>query len=421
MRSLLYPVLRFVLPFFSLSSRMRLDFELKELLENPSVQSATYSFEVSSEGELEQVYSIVLSLLLDQQFVEIIYCSPSVEHKCQALQKQYPDQLRLLRLPILRFNPSGHKTNSKHWLTGKYLFLCRYDFFPELLSYGRKKGVKLILLSGMVVTFKDKNFLVKWYLRNCYLSFDKIIAATELDKKIFINDLKIPSHKIDVFDFREVQIRKRQDKAFDTILAKIGSFTLLRDYLDTQEQKLIFGSLWDHELSIFDSLNTTNKHIAIAPHKLDREHLDVIVDYFDKNNIPIYPVTVDTTDDQMRLMIQEAEQGPGIWLFNVKGILCELFTFYDTAYIGGGFGESIHSVLEPYFAGCHIVCGPKTDRSSEYRYIHSKYSEKIDRKGSLNEVTMTLDQSHYKNQTIISDDIHGQSFNKVLKWLIEEI
>ena len=67
----------------------------------------------------------------------------------------------------------------------------------------------------------------------------------------------------------------------------------------------------------------------------------------------------------------------GIWIFQIKGVLCELYSYFDQAYIGGGFGVSVHSLLEPYLSGCQVVCGPKVSRSSEYLWISENSNDSI--------------------------------------------
>ena len=51
------------------------------------------------------------------------------------------------------------------------------------------------------------------------------------------------------------------------------------------------------------------------------------------------------------------------------GVLLEAYTFFGTAFVGGGHGRSIHSVLEPFLAGCNVFCGQKTHRSTEYDLV----------------------------------------------------
>ena len=66
-----------------------------------------------------------------------------------------------------------------------------------------------------------------------------------------------------------------------------------------------------------------------------------------------------------------------IFIVNHRGILVELYTLFGHAFVGGGYGRSIHSVLEPYLADCVVYCGPKTYRSTEFDVIQNDGPEKV--------------------------------------------
>ena len=64
---------------------------------------ADVCFEVSSEGEYQQIAGIIEDLLNNQKHVEIIYCSPSLESNIEKLKARFSAQnLRIIRLPILK-------------------------------------------------------------------------------------------------------------------------------------------------------------------------------------------------------------------------------------------------------------------------------------------------------------------------------
>ena len=62
---------------------------------------------------------------------------------------------------------------------------------------------------------------------------------------------------------------------------------------------------------------------------------------------------------------------------NYKGILCELYPFFSHAYVGNGFGESVHSLMEPFLANCFVICGPKIQRSTEYDLISQSHPDHL--------------------------------------------
>ena len=52
------------------------------------------------------------------------------------------------------------------------------------------------------------------------------------------------------------------------------------------------------------------------------------------------------------------------------GILSALYRIGDIAYVGGAFGEGVHSVLEPAAYGVPVLCGPGIGRSRDAEQMH---------------------------------------------------
>ena len=55
-------------------------------------------------------------------------------------------------------------------------------------------------------------------------------------------------------------------------------------------------------------------------------------------------------------------------IVNTIGDLAHLYQYGTLAYIGGGFGKGIHSILEPIAAGLPVIFGPN----------HQKFGEAIE-------------------------------------------
>jgi hypothetical protein len=108
---------------FSQKAKKRIHFELTNLIQINNLTRANFAFEVSSEGELEQVNPLLNYLLDSGETVELVFCSESVEHRCKELKEKYPNQLRIFRYPILTFRPFSKTKNINKWLTAKTLFL----------------------------------------------------------------------------------------------------------------------------------------------------------------------------------------------------------------------------------------------------------------------------------------------------------
>lgn len=385
-----YPLFNWVLPLFNKKIKLRLDFESKNFNSEASIsfkisnEKALYAFEVSSEGELEQVKPVLIEALNYGSKVELIYCSESVEKQCITLYEKYSTNLRILRLPILSFNPFS-KFNPNNWLTASSFYLCRYDFFPELIHYGRKKDIEFYLLAGTLKNSeaKENNFILKWYTEYVYNSFSKILMATENDRDRAIRKYNISEDNIMSYDFRPMQIFNRSENFKVTLAGKSEAVSQYCKLIETgkKEDHFIFGSFWNDEnilTSKIDILLKQGKHLAIAPHKLDAESIkEIKASIATISSQPVYELNDLLSKEDVKNCLASLKENPGVMILNFKGILCELYNHFGHAYIAGGYRLSVHSLLEPFIANCMVYCGPKVHRSTEYDLIRQQNPDHI--------------------------------------------
>lgn len=426
LRLILYPVMRYLVPFFSAKAKDRVYFELNNRVKISALRRANFGFEISSEGELEQVKVIVEHLLDLGETVEIIYCSDSVERQCLDIATKYPEQVRLLRLPILCFNPLSSLNNPVSWLTCHTFFMCRYDFFPELIHYGKKKNVNFVLVSAAIKNFSSKNFLEKIYLKNTYRSFNKIITVSESMKTELLGYFELNSSKIETFDFRLVQIKNRLSRAQKSICDRYHFLQPLISHLNETkgDRSTIFGSFWNNEfLLLKDTLKDFVKNqsmVCIVPHKLGQESLKELTDLIKNLDVKYFEVNASSSIEDIQNMLASHKIKPGVWILNLKGILCELYSFFPSCYVGGGYGVSVHSVLEPFLTGATVYCGPKVQRSSEFDMASEIDRSKIFSITDMTQVISFILQNQEKS--LLGDqsdhiEAYIQKYPLMLEWL----
>lgn len=421
-RILLYPFVRYFLPLFNDNAYKRMIFEYKNIREIKPFKKADYGFEVSSQGELEQVKVLIISLLSRGKKVELIMCSESVEKECQELAKKYPELLALYRMPIICFHPWLTHFNPKQWLTCDTFIMCRYDFFPSLISYGAR-AQQFILLAGTLKNFENKNFLVRSYLKSVYSKFSKIVTSHNSDKDRFVNVLKIDPQIINVHDFRVDQILWRLESANTNVVKKLGSTYCLIEHLKTLEpnQKCIFGSLWPEEVSILGQirLEMKPKSFVIVPHKLRAMDIQAMANELVKTDLHYSFIDAKTSKEEIEEMIEVNKKQNYFYILNFQGILCELYSYFKYAYVGGGFGESVHSLLEPYLAGNYVFCGPKVHRSTEYNYIKELNPNRVTTCSGKKDVAYTIFDKMDKNKNAKEVISHNAdvNFRSLLEWL----
>ena len=349
----------------------------------------------SSEGELEQVWPLLESFLKrrDSSFrIQILFTSASLESKIEALMRRYPGRIDARMLPLLHY-PWGlcwAGGSLKRWTAAPLRVMVRYDFFPELvlaLSCGGRLG----LLSA---TFKGKEQALKgglgrWYWRSLMSQFDFIFCSTQKDLSLLENLLAPSSRegrskrpKLFCFEFRVMQILARLEKARER-LEKHSWFVHLKAFFETYppSRRLILGSAWEVDLDVFadptfrQAIARGEWGVVIAPHQLSRVPFERLC----RRLLEVFNERGGNTDSVAiwREKNTSPWEGHPVIVTQIPAVLCEMYSLFGHAYVGGGFGRSVHSLLEPFWAGAHLYCGPRLQRSTEYDLICEEAPEKI--------------------------------------------
>jgi 3-deoxy-D-manno-octulosonic-acid transferase len=339
---------------------------------------STYLFEVSSEGELEQALPLMIKFMEDNCLVELLYCSDSVALKVEKLCQKYPQNLKAMALPLLRYSffNGGPFKNIARWSHAKTVVLCRYDFFPELMMLGHQSSRRFILISA---SLKSKYLTIKksWWSRlwwkTTYSFFDGIVAENQLEENHIVELFNTSSIKN--YTLRVPRIKERGEFSKETIQKLIGEkfFSFLTD--EEKKSSVVFAQFWPYEASLMteefvQGVKSGDFRFFLAPHKLSEESIiEVTKILTEKFYIDPYVIKKGVTANELEIFVRDFSKMPKPVLITVPGVLCELYQYMDHVFVGGGHGRSVHSLLEPYLAGSFVYCGPKVYRSSEFDYI----------------------------------------------------
>jgi 3-deoxy-D-manno-octulosonic-acid transferase len=339
--------------FFTPKVRERILFEKKNKLEAGARSfkldhlRADLCFEFSSEGEFQQVASLIDDALEMGKRLELVFFSPSVERTIIDLYSRFPNQIRYLRYPILGIAFSS-------WISSHQLVLVRYDLFPEFLIWSLRRGHSLKFiwvtfkrerLNGTRVSFYKKAFLKKSHF---------IAYASESDFEMG----RIMSKNSCSYDFRMEQIRRRLTYKKEKFSRLFTDYEKYKSFIEKfpRDKRLIFGNVWSEDFFLLENA-PSDTLIVIVPHQLSEGNIKLMIDQL-------------ALIDRSPTMITDgtfSQAHSNTILFNMKGLLCELYADFGKAYVGGGFGESVHSILEPLVAGCdQLSCGPVNYRSTEF-------------------------------------------------------
>lgn len=384
-RSVLFIIVYFIQPLLgfviSIFAKKRACFEKKNLSSKIDWRG-DLAIEVSSEGELEQILYLIEDLISEGLKIELFYCSDSVEHKVLKLMEKYPNHFIGYRLPLVSSNPFIRPLFFQRLVTAETFLMVRYDFFPDLLFYASNPKVKSYLLSA---TLRNKNSsFSKLIMKTIFSVFDKIyISSRAEDKKFKELGVEVEGD----LDLRVLQIISRQKNLSDehrTFLSQID-----------KKKTHVLGSAYLEDLVIItdaylEFLKENEVQLYIYPHHLDEENIIGFKEFFNNK-----------FDMQLISTLETPLNDAPIKIVTVKGLLCEFYEFSDKAYIGGGFENSIHSVLEPYLGQNLILTGPGTHRSTEYLNIKHESPNSLYKCSSRKDVTEHLIET--KNDFILPD------------------
>jgi 3-deoxy-D-manno-octulosonic-acid transferase len=133
---------------------------------------------------------------------------------------------------------------------------------------------------------------------------------------------------------------------------------------------LIFNWLENKGSSVF-------KKIIIAPHEIGKAHIQQL-----QKRLP------NRTIRYAQLMDNQPIGDADILIIDNIGMLSALYRYGKVAYIGGGFGQGIHNILEPAAFGLPILFGTKYQKFVEANALiaaggafsvqnHEQFAEKM--------------------------------------------
>ena len=331
---------------------------------------------VASVGEWEQARPLVTHLLERGESVEILYTSPSAEKILTAFAEGKGNCLSCLRLPLV----SG---NIQSVIRARNFAMVRYDFFPELLVEARKRYSFLLWASV------KKKRPGPW-AKMAYGCFDVIVPARQEDAKAF--ESLGHGHKLmGPADFREKSIGDRLNRAHETLEGDAYARAIL-NLLDshTFRHKFILGNYHPEEKAILKN-KLLQKEVAQG------QTLILLVPHFVEKDLCLATMPLQH--------VGHGELAPGkIVLFDREGLLLELYTLFDGAFVGGGHTRGVHSLLEPYRAGASLCHGPRTHRSTEYDTVVKEAGKRRQTVEKLEDVYSVLKSLPGRSNTVVAQD-----------------
>lgn len=298
-------------------------------------------FHAASLGEFEQGRPLIELIKSKNPNAKIIvsFFSPSgynqmldypyADSICYFLSDQKSDIAKM----IDKINPS-------------LVIFIKYEFWFNTLQYLQFKKIPTIFISSI---FRKDHYLFSPLSK----VFVQILQKTN---HIFLQDAA-SFEALQKHNFLNITIGG--DTRIDRTL-QIAS-TDYRDPVVDQfcfgNKILVCGSLWNSDFEIIKNdlanLVKDNYKIIIAPHKIQKDFLYELEIFFEKKLLLLSNSRIETICKFNVLVIDSI------------GLLARIYRYATCVYIGGGFGQGIHNILEPLAYHKPVLIGPKYSKFHE--------------------------------------------------------
>lgn len=317
--------------------------DLKSKVDNLNLKNAIW-FHCASLGEFEQGRPVIEKIKNEAQNQKIVltFFSPSGFE----IQKNYP------YADLVTYLPEDSPNNAKLFLEvlkPKLAVFVKYEFWLNYLFELNRKQIPTFLISTVI---KKHQTFFKWYGGNfCKaLKTYKTIYTQDAYSIQLLKTLKINSGVL------------AGDTRFDRVL-KICSAPKQIDEISNFAKDsfvIVAGSSWkeDEDFLIEAYLklkdNHSNLKLIIAPHEIDKKNIDRLKNLLHKNNLPFHLFSDNS-----------AAYKESILVVNAIGFLSSIYQYGTVAFIGGGFTNGIHNILEPTVYGLPVLFGPNYKKFNE--------------------------------------------------------
>ena len=233
-------------------------------------------------------------------------------------------------------------------------FFIKYEFWYNYLHILKHRRVPVYSVSSI---FRPDQVFFKWYGRqygrvlNCFTHFFvQNEQSRDLLAKIGINCVTITG-----------------DTRFDRVLQikeQAKQLPVVENFAGGCSKVFVAGSSWAPDEDIF--IRYFNEHrdwkLIIAPHVIDEDHLQQIESKLEGWKVTRYTKALSTNSIPPS---QGGTEGGSALIIDCFGLLSSIYRYGNVAYVGGGFGVSIHNTVEAAVWGVPVIFGPENQKFQE--------------------------------------------------------
>lgn len=316
-------------------------------------------FHVSSVGELEQIRPVLERLSQKNLYTFIVsYYSPSVPR----LVKDWSFVAYADYLPLDFYNETKALIQM---IRPQILVLNRYDLWPNLLKCAREEKIPVALLNASTPPLGLWGWLSLWartpMFREIFLwTYVDSVAAAAWEPYMQKNGLGL------------VTGNPRVDRALlrvEEAIRRGKTKNILARWEHEKNRCIVAGSSWEkdedvllHSLLFLRNKTTYEKSkMILVPHEPTEQHMHMLEKKCQALGFSFTKYS--------RLSASEENFSTDLLLVDARGVLAEIYGEGAVAYVGGGFGKEVHSIIEPLAHRLPVAFGPRHERSPEAKTV----------------------------------------------------
>lgn len=290
-------------------------------------------FHCASLGEFEQGRPLIESIKRKYPTKKIFltFFSPSAYE----IRKNYSYADFIFYLP---FDTKKNAKRLVEIVNPEFAVFVKYEYWFNYISELKNNNIPLFFISSI---FNQNKYFFKWYGSWSRKNLKKIsgfFVQNQESKKLL--------ESIDITD-AIVSGDTRFDRVF-YLSQKAEKIPLIEKFI-YDKKVFIAGSTWPpDDALIIDLINNSelnNIKYIIAPHEMNDTKINNIIKNIKFKTIKYSQANMENIMDADVLII------------DCIGILSKLYQYSSVAYIGGGFGVSIHNIQEPATFANTIIFG----------------------------------------------------------------
>lgn len=305
----------------------------------------------ASVGEGLQAKAVIALVCERHPDLQLAYTffSPSAEAFARGLGADFSD--------FLPFDTSGDADAALDALRPTALVFSKLDVWPLLAARASARGVPLGMISATLADESSRiSASASLLLHDAYAALDAVGAINERDGWR-LTELGVRRDRVTITgDSRYDQVWARA-RATDTSSALLAP-------LESGRPTVVAGSTWAADevvlLRAWDMLRETipGARLVVAPHEPRNARLASVERWARSRKLTV-----------SRLSSANSSRADLVLVDRV-GVLGELYSLADVAYVGGGFhAAGLHSVIEPAAFGVPVIFGPRHHASRDARIL----------------------------------------------------